>query len=112
MAKAGTPEQQARAHPGRYDAAQLRLDSETAAASAGVRHAELTRAVFRGYQLEGTDQTHAVRLFGSTVRGYVALEMGGGFDHSSPGSEESWRWVLDSLDTLLRALTTDTDKRA
>src|SRR5690349_2627528 len=35
----------ARRHPGRYAAAQLRLDPETAAASAGVRHAQMTRAI-------------------------------------------------------------------
>ena len=41
----------AREHPGRYAAARYRLDPETAAASAGVRHAQLTRAVLRGYDL-------------------------------------------------------------
>lgn len=35
----------AREHPGRYDAARLGLDPETAAASAGVRHARMTRAI-------------------------------------------------------------------
>ncbi|WP_143671874.1 TetR/AcrR family transcriptional regulator, partial [Streptomyces caniscabiei] len=34
----------ARAHPGRYAAAQLRLDPQTATASAGGRHARMTRA--------------------------------------------------------------------
>ncbi|MFE3618219.1 TetR/AcrR family transcriptional regulator, partial [Streptomyces anulatus] len=55
----------ARAHPGRFDAARLRLDPETAAASAGVRHAQMTRAILRGYDLTEPDQTHAVRLLGS-----------------------------------------------
>ena len=93
----------AREHPGRYDAAQLRLDPETAAASAGVRNAELLRAVLRGYDLAEPEQTHAVRLLGSTVRGYVDLERAGGFDHSSPDSQASWEWVLDALDVLLRS---------
>ncbi|MFC4785134.1 TetR/AcrR family transcriptional regulator [Nocardioides sp. MAHUQ-72] len=92
----------AREHPGRYAAAQLRLDHETAAASAGVRLAQMTRAVLRGYDLDEPDQTHAVRLLGSVFRGYVDLELGGGFDHSAPGSEESWRRALDALDALLR----------
>src|SRR3954466_12423043 len=52
----------AREHPGRYAAAQFRLDPETAAASAGVRHAQMTRAILRGYDLSEPDQTHAVRL--------------------------------------------------
>ncbi|GAB3134308.1 TetR-like C-terminal domain-containing protein [Amycolatopsis stemonae] len=92
----------ARAHPGRFAAAQLRLDPETAAASAGVRHAQLMRAILRGYDVTGPDQTHAVRLLGSFVRGFVALEADGGFDHSSPPPGESWTRLLDVLDSLLR----------
>ncbi|MCT2583361.1 TetR/AcrR family transcriptional regulator [Actinophytocola gossypii] len=92
----------ARTHPGRYAATQLRLDPETAAASAGPRHAQLTRAILRGYDLTGTDQTHAVRLLGSVFHGYVSLELGGGFDHSAPDTEETWSRILDALDSLLR----------
>ncbi|WDZ85656.1 TetR/AcrR family transcriptional regulator [Micromonospora cathayae] len=92
----------ARAHPGRYAAAQLRLDPETAAASAGGRHAQLTRAILRGYRLDEPDQTHAVRLMGSVFHGYVSLELGGGFSHSAPDTEETWTRVLDALDALLR----------
>lgn len=92
----------AREHPGRYAAAQLRLDAETAAASAGVKHAQMMRAILRGYELEEPDQTHAVRMLGSVFHGYVSLEAGGGFSHSAPDSQESWTRVLDALDTLLR----------
>lgn len=99
----------ARAHPGRYAAAQLRLDPETAAASAGVRHARMTRALLRGYDLDEPDQTHAVRLLGSTFHGYVTTESGGGFDHSEPGSQESWSRTLDALDHLLRTWPAPTE---
>lgn len=92
----------AREHPGRWVAAQLRLDPDTAAASAGGRHAELTRAILRGYHLDEPDQTHAVRLLGSVFHGYVSLELGGGFSHSAPDVEQSWTRVLDALDALLR----------
>ncbi|MER6688853.1 TetR/AcrR family transcriptional regulator [Streptomyces minutiscleroticus] len=92
----------AREHPGRYDAARFRLDPETAAASAGVRHAQMTRAILRGYDLTEPEQTHAVRLLGSVFHGYVSLEAAGGFSHSAPDSQESWAWVVDSLDALLR----------
>ncbi|MFF6801531.1 WHG domain-containing protein [Streptomyces sp. NPDC012616] len=89
-------------HPGRYAAAQLRLDPETAAASAGVRHAQMTRALLRGYDLAEPDRTHAVRLLGSVINGYVGLELGGGFSHSAPDTDETWARVLDALDALLR----------
>ncbi|MFS4095313.1 TetR/AcrR family transcriptional regulator [Streptomyces sp. AF1A] len=92
----------AREHPGRYAAARLRLDPETAAASAGVRHAQMTRAILRGYDLTEPDQTHAVRMLGSIFHGYVSLELAGGFEHSKPDAQESWAWIVDSLDALLR----------
>ena len=92
----------AREHPGRYAAAQLRLDHETALASAGPRHSAMTRAILRGYELAEPDQTHAVRIIGSVFHGYITQEMGGGFDHSTPGSQESWERILDALDALLR----------
>ncbi|MCZ4509340.1 TetR-like C-terminal domain-containing protein [Streptomyces sp. ActVer] len=96
----------AREHPGRYDAARLRLDPETAAASAGVRHSQMTRAILRGYDLTEPDQTHAVRMLGSVFHGYVSLEMAGCFSHTALPSQESWAWTLDALDTLLRTWTT------
>ncbi|MER5527923.1 WHG domain-containing protein [Streptomyces sp. NPDC002677] len=96
----------AREHPGRYDAARLRLDHETAAASAGVRHAQMTRAILRGYDLTEPDQTHAVRMLGSVFHGYVSLELAGGFEHSAPDARESWAWMVDSLDALLRTRAT------
>ncbi|SEN15364.1 TetR/AcrR family transcriptional regulator [Actinacidiphila rubida] len=92
----------AREHPGRYDAARLRLDAETAAASAGVRHAQMTRAILRGYDLPEPEQTHAVRMLGSVFHGYVSLELAGGFAHSAPDAQQSWDWIIDSLDVLLR----------
>ena len=92
----------AHAHPGRAAAARLRLDPETAAASAGVRLAQMMWAILRGYDLPEPDQTHAVRLLGSTFHGYASLEGAGGFSHSSPDSEESWTRILDALDSLLR----------
>ncbi|MFJ8694239.1 TetR/AcrR family transcriptional regulator [Streptomyces roseolilacinus] len=92
----------AREHPGRYEAARLRLDPATAAVSAGGRHAGMARAVLRGYDLAEPDRTHAVRLLGSVFHGYVSLEAGGGFSHSAPDSQETWTRILDALDALLR----------
>lgn len=90
-------------HPGRFTAARFRLAPEKAVTSAGVRHAELMRAILRGYDLAEPQQTHAVRLLGGVFSGYVGLEAAGGFSHSTPGSQESWTEILDALDLLLRA---------
>jgi len=92
----------ARAHPGRYAATRMRLDQRTAAASAGPRHARMLRAILLGYQLSEIEQTHAVRLIGSTFHGFISLELAGSFDHSSPSAQQSWERVMDGLDTLLR----------
>ncbi len=91
-------------HPGRYAATRLPLDDATAAASAGPRHADLTRAAVRGYALDDADTTHAVRLLGATFHGYAALEAAGAFAHGSAGaptSDESWERVLDGLHATL-----------
>ncbi|MFF2549298.1 TetR/AcrR family transcriptional regulator [Kitasatospora sp. NPDC058063] len=90
-------------HPGRYDATRLRLDAATAAASAGVRHAQMTRAILRGYDLGEPEQTHAVRMLGSVFHGYISLEAAGGFSHTAVDPQQSWDWIIDSLDALLRA---------
>jgi AcrR family transcriptional regulator len=89
-------------HPGRYAATRLPLDDESAAASAGPRIAQMTRAVLRGYHLTEPDETHAVRLLGSTFHGFISLELAGGFAHSSPGSAATWARIIDVLDHSLR----------
>ncbi|MFI6063054.1 TetR/AcrR family transcriptional regulator [Streptomyces sp. NPDC051286] len=93
-------------HPGRFAATRFRLDPQTAATSAGVRHAQMTRAILRGYNLAEPHQTHAVRLLGSVFSGYVGLETAGGFSHSAPDSQESWTEILNALDALLRTWPT------
>jgi AcrR family transcriptional regulator len=87
-------------HPGRYTAAQLQLDPETAATSAARRHSDMTRAILRGYDLPETEHDHAVRLLHSTFHGYVTLERSGAFDHSG-NVAASWTRILDVLDATL-----------
>ncbi|KRA24842.1 TetR family transcriptional regulator [Microbacterium sp. Root61] len=89
-------------HPGRFAATLAVVDTETAAASAGPRHAQLTAAVLRGYNLPEAAHVHAIRMLGSTVRGFITLEMSGSFDHSSPDPDSSWLVAIDALDTLMR----------
>lgn len=98
----------AREHPGRYAASRTPLDPATAAASAGPRHARLLRSALRSYGLPEPDETHAVRLLGSLLHGFVSLELAGGFDHSPPDPTATWDWLLDALDAVLSRPTTPT----
>lgn len=102
LALGGIYRDYARQHPGRYAATRYPLDASAAAASAGVRHAEMMRAVLRGYALDDADQTHAIRLLGSVFHGFVTLELAGAFAHSEPAPQDSWVRALDVLDDALR----------
>ena len=91
----------AAAHPGRYDAARHPLPPEVANASAGPRIAALMRSSLLGYGLREPDVTHAVRMLGSLVHGFVDLERSSGFSHSQPDSEASWTRMFEGLDSVL-----------
>ena len=60
----------------------------------------VTGAVLRGYPVPEHDHVHAVRILGSTINGFLALERIGGFDHSDPSPEESWARTVAAFDTL------------
>ncbi|MER5423901.1 TetR/AcrR family transcriptional regulator [Streptosporangium roseum] len=92
----------AKEHPGRYAAMQVELDSERMDISAAGRHAEMTRAILRGYELPEPDQTDAVRMLHSTFHGYVSLETAGGFRRHPREVDASWSRTLDALDAVLR----------
>lgn len=102
VAFADTYREYAKRHPGRYAASHLELDAETAANSAGPRHAEMMRALLRGYDLPEPDQTDAVRFLGGAFHGYVILELAGGFRHTPRDADASWAWALNTLDLALR----------
>ncbi|TCC32842.1 TetR/AcrR family transcriptional regulator [Kribbella speibonae] len=93
----------ARAHPGRYAATRHTAAASEPYVAAGRRHSELVRAVLRGYDLGEPAQTDAVRLLGSTIHGYITLELAGSFAHSEPSAGDSWPRIIDALDTLLRS---------
>ena len=92
----------ARDHPGRWQAAQRPLPPEVAARSAGPWIATAARAIVAGYGLSAEDEVHAVRLLGSAINGFVALEASGSFDHSDPPPALSWARVLDAVDAALQ----------
>ncbi len=93
----------AAARPGRWAATRTRLDPATAATSAGPRHAALARAALSDYGLVEPDLTHAVRIVGAVVQGWIELEAAGSFDHSDPPAAESRERLVDALDTMFRS---------
>jgi|SRR4051794_5273469 len=70
----------ARAHPGRYAAAQRAPAADDAdLAAAAARAVDALLAVLAGYGLEADDAIHAARAVRSALHGFVALEAAGGF---------------------------------
>lgn len=102
VAFAGGYRNYAKEFPGRYAASQMQLDPEVAAASAALKHSQMTRALLRQYNLEEPDETDAIRFLHSTFHGYVSLERGGGFQHSPRSADASWESLLNALDLILR----------
>jgi AcrR family transcriptional regulator len=90
----------AKQHPGRYEAARLRIAPDSIAAEPALRHSALTRAILRDYKLPDEEQVHAVRLLGSTMHGFASLEAAGLFAYSGD-VEASWNRTLDALHIAL-----------
>jgi AcrR family transcriptional regulator len=102
----------AHAHPGRYAATRQPIpraggEAATAALAAGRRHAELMRTALAPYRLTDPAETHAIRMLGSLVHGYVSLELAGAFEHSEPSTGESWAYVVEAFARLLGSGSND-----
>ena len=70
----------ARAHPGRYQAAERGAapgDAEHEAVSR--RTVEVVAAVMDGYGIDGEDAIDAIRAYRAALHGFVSLEANGGF---------------------------------
>lgn len=91
----------AREHPGRWQATQVPITAPEAG-PVGARVGALMLAVMEGYGLPETEQTHAVRVVGASIDGFVRLQTIGSLDHRTPDPEESWTRMTDALDTALR----------
>jgi len=100
VAFAGTYRAYAKQHPGRYAAARIRVTPDSVAAKPALRHTELSRAILREYQLPEAEQTHAVRLLGSTFHGFASLEIAGSFANSGD-IDTSWDRAIDALHAAL-----------
>ena len=77
------------AHPGRYAATVRAPDpDETEAIAAAAVAIDLFLAILAGWDIEGDEAVHLVRVLRSALHGFVSLEIGGGFglpldlDHS------------------------------
>jgi AcrR family transcriptional regulator len=93
----------ARAHPGRYAAAQHSSelsDNDEAVAASGAA-VEVVLAVLRGYGSEGNDALHATRTIRGALHGFVLLEAVGGFALSL-SVDESFSRLVATLDRGLR----------
>ena len=92
----------AHASPGRWQALQRRAGEGAVRSPAARDVVALTSAVLRGYPVPEADHVHAVRLLGSTINGFLALEGIGSFDHSEPKPGVSWDKMVVVLDATLR----------
>jgi AcrR family transcriptional regulator len=92
----------ARSHPGHYSAilrAPPAEDSEYA--GAGAAAVSVIASALKGYQLEGSELIHAVRMLRAAFHGMVSLEGAGGF--GLPESvDETYAHLIDALDTAFR----------
>lgn len=102
VAFANTHRDYARAHPGRWQATHRRINADAPGVAPATRISRAARAIVQGYGLSATDEVHAVRLLGSAVDGFLALESGGGFDHSFPPASDSFARIIDAVDSSLR----------
>ena len=102
----------AHAHPGLF-AFTVRLSEQDApevhAAARGML--DVVLAVIRGYGLEGDDALHATRALRAATRGFIDLELAGGFGMPLE-VDESWRRLLDLLDRGLQASARGREKES
>lgn len=93
----------AKSHPGHYSAilrAPPAGDSEYA--DAGAAAVSVIASALKGYQLEGSELIHAVRMLRAAFHGMVSLEGAGGF--GLPQSvDETYAHLIDALDTAFRS---------
>jgi AcrR family transcriptional regulator len=96
----------ARSHPGHYSAI-LRAPpaGDSAYADAGAAAVSVIASALKGYQLEGSELIHAIRMLRAAFHGMVSLEEGGGF--GLPESvDQTYAHLIDALDTSFHTAAT------
>ncbi|WP_072801764.1 TetR/AcrR family transcriptional regulator [Rhodococcoides yunnanense] len=83
-----------REHPGRWESLQRKAGSDAVNAPAARRIVNVTDAVLFGYGISGEDRTHATRIVGGAISGFLNLERIGSLGHSNPDAEQSWAELI------------------
>jgi AcrR family transcriptional regulator len=93
----------AKDHPGLWAATQMPVAGwSEASKKAGDAYLALALAVLRGYGATGDTAIHAVRVMRASLRGFIDLELGGGYGlHQDV--DESFRTLLEMLDAGLQS---------
>jgi hypothetical protein len=60
--------------------------------------------MLRGYQLDSSQEIHAMRMLRSVVHGFATLEVAGGFQIDT-NIDDSFTWIIDFIDHGLQAIT-------
>ncbi|WP_434992193.1 TetR/AcrR family transcriptional regulator [Arthrobacter sp. Ld5] len=88
-------------HPGRWDALRRRAGATAVQGSEAARLVRVTEAVLRGYGIAGDDRTHAIRILGGALNGFLELERAGSFSHRLPATADTWPHLLSALHLVL-----------
>ncbi|WP_405579713.1 TetR/AcrR family transcriptional regulator [Streptomyces sp. NBC_01190] len=97
-----------REHPGQYaagDAASRPTGPDDPILPAVKRVVASWAAMLRGYNLDSSQEIHALRMLRSALHGFSTLEAAGGFQIDA-SVDDSFTWMINFLDRGLRDLTT------
>lgn len=93
----------AKAHPGIYAAMELPITQQgDDAQRLGGAYVNVVLAVLSGYGLAGDQALHAVRVLRAALRGFLSLELGGGFGLPL-AVDQSFQLLLETLHVGLTA---------
>jgi len=91
-------------HPGRYAAGNAARPTgpDDPLITAADRVVASWAAMLRGYQLDPSQEVHALRVLRSMVHGFATLEVGGGF-RCDTDIDDSFTWMVNLIDHGLQA---------
>jgi AcrR family transcriptional regulator len=94
-----------REHPGRYAAGNAARPTgpDDPLIPAVDRVLASWAAMLRGYQLDSSQEIHAMRMLRSVLHGFTTLEMAGGFQIDTD-INDSFTWMIDFIDHGLKAV--------